>query len=298
VCSADHERKAGSGRLDPAASIRNLSTGWLIPEESPQISTKTGARCGQVPDFSTGDGDFYTACSKRPAAGLGRLGPMEPAFSQAFIRQAVQEADRLAAEAAQLRQEAARHEHEARRKGGMALTLEQRVRELRSVLDAESPPEEPGPQELRGHEVRDTAVEVLMRHRGNRTPIHYRQWYELVEREGFRVAGRKPLATFLTQIRRSPVVDAVPDRPGFYVVDPESAAAEAVATVRTAEATLGEAYSKGRQEDAERARRSLARAERTLLDVARWQDYRPASRPLALVAGGPASPSGEFIPTT
>jgi hypothetical protein len=215
---------------------------------------------------------------------------MAATFSDAFVQQALQEADRLAAEAAQLRQEAARYEHEARQKSGMALRLEQRVRELRSVVNGESPRQEPGRPELRGQQVRDTAVEVLMRHRGSRIPTHYRQWYELVEREGHRVAGQKPLATFLTQIRRSPVVAPVPDQPGFYVVDPEAAATEAVAQVRAAEAKLATASERGQRRDAERARRSLVRAERTLMDVARWQDYRPASRPLVLVAGRQAPP--------
>jgi hypothetical protein len=211
------------------------------------------------------------------------------AFSEDFRRQADQEADRLAKEAARLRQQAAAHEQQAREVGARALALEQRVRELRAVVHADPPRKESGrPNALRGQQVRDRAVEVLLRRRGPRTPIHYRQWFELVEREGFRVAGQKPLATFLTQVRRSPVVAAVPDRAGFYVVDPEEAATEAVARVRAAEGELVEAGERGPDVEIERARRALTKAERTLMEVARWQDYRPASPSLALVAGGQA----------
>lgn len=208
------------------------------------------------------------------------------------MRQALQEADRLAAEAARLRQDAARHEHEARRMSGAALRLEQRVRELRSVLDSEPRSVEVSrtPEELRGQKVRDTAIEVLLRHRGPMKPIHYRQWHELLEHEGHRVAGQNPLATFLTQIRRSPVVEPVPDRSGFYLVDPERAATKAVTEVRAAEAKLAELVHRGTPAtEVELARRTLARAERTLLEVARWQTQRPTARPLALIAGGSGS---------
>jgi hypothetical protein len=212
---------------------------------------------------------------------------MEPAFSEDFVRQALREADRLAAEAAQLRQEAARHEDAARRMSGEALTLEQRVRELRSVVGSDSTPEQPNRTELRGQEVRDKAVEVLLRHRGPMTPIHYRQWHELLQRQGHRIAGQNSLAIFLTQIRRSPLVRSVPDRTGHYMVDPEGAAAEAVAAVRQAEAKVSELVGMDASaREVERARRLVAKAERSLLEVARWQAHPSPGRPFAVIAGG------------
>jgi hypothetical protein len=36
--------------------------------------------------------------------------------------------------------------------------------------------------------------------------LHYRDWYEALRAAGFTVAGKDPLAVFLTQISRSPVI--------------------------------------------------------------------------------------------
>jgi hypothetical protein len=212
---------------------------------------------------------------------------MEPAFSEDFVKQALREADRLAGEAARLRQEAARHEDAARRMAGEALTLEQRVRELRSVVGSEPIQPQRKRAELRGHEVRDKAVELLLRHRGPMTPIHYRQWHELLQRQGYGIAGQNSLATFLTQIRRSPLVRPVPDQTGHYMVDPERAAGDAVADVRQAEAKVTELIQMDASaREVERARRLVAKAERSLLEVARWQSHPSPGRPFAVIAGG------------
>jgi hypothetical protein len=218
---------------------------------------------------------------------FGQTPAMEPAFSDDFMRQALGEADRLATEAARLRQEAARHEDAARRASSEALIVEQQVRELRSMVGPEAPRQQPARTELRGQQVRDKAVEVLLRHRGPMTPIHYRQWHELLQRQGHRVAGQDSLATFLTQVRRSPLVRPVPDRSGHYLVDPEGAATEAVAAVRQAEAKVAELIAMGASaREVERGRRLLAKAERSLLEVARWQSHPVPARPFAVIAGG------------
>src|SRR5262249_51776741 len=57
---------------------------------------------------------------------------------------------------------------------------------------------------LRGPEIRAVAVRVLLERGGE--AMHYRDWYELVEERGLAVAGRAPLAVFLTQLGRSPAV--------------------------------------------------------------------------------------------
>lgn len=70
--------------------------------------------------------------------------------------------------------------------------------------------------ELRGKRLRDIAVELLRQKRGAGTIVHYREWYELLLDAGIRVAGRDPLATFLTQIARAPGVESVRPRSGLY----------------------------------------------------------------------------------
>jgi hypothetical protein len=59
---------------------------------------------------------------------------------------------------------------------------------------------------LRGARIREAAVRLLAGLPEADGPVHYRTWFELVTRHGFMPAGKDPLATFLTQIGRSPVV--------------------------------------------------------------------------------------------
>ncbi|MGD0454702.1 MAG: hypothetical protein ABSB69_13995 [Solirubrobacteraceae bacterium] len=70
---------------------------------------------------------------------------------------------------------------------------------------------------LRGPEIRETAVAVLC---GTREAgaIHYRAWYEMIVAAGYDVAGKDPLAVFLTQISRSPVVKRS-TQAGVYTLD-------------------------------------------------------------------------------
>lgn len=96
------------------------------------------------------------------------------------------------------------------------------VRERESLLDRLTGPEAPSappvvasrasaasnePRELlRGPSIRRKAVEVLLRQPERPEALHYREWFELVGQAGFEVAGKDPLAVFLTQLSRSPVV--------------------------------------------------------------------------------------------
>jgi len=73
---------------------------------------------------------------------------------------------------------------------------------------------------LRGPTIRETAVRVLTV-RGSVEAIHYREWFELLDAAGYRVAGKDPLAVFLTQISRSPVVRKG-TQAGVYELDLES----------------------------------------------------------------------------
>ena len=63
---------------------------------------------------------------------------------------------------------------------------------------------QPGHQ-LRGPAIRETAVRLLAEHHET-DAMHYRDWFGLLMAAGYQVAGKDPLAVFLTQISRSPAV--------------------------------------------------------------------------------------------
>jgi len=71
-------------------------------------------------------------------------------------------------------------------------------------------------EELRGQRLRDVAIQILKRHKGEAVAVHYREWYELVVHEGHRIAGKDPIATFLTQVSRADEVESVGRRSGLY----------------------------------------------------------------------------------
>jgi hypothetical protein len=78
----------------------------------------------------------------------------------------------------------------------------------------------PSDETLSGNRLRDVAIQVLKRHRsrgaGEAEAMHYREWYELVVHDGHRVAGKDPVATFLTQVSRAPEIERVGHRSGLY----------------------------------------------------------------------------------
>jgi phage shock protein A len=75
---------------------------------------------------------------------------------------------------------------------------------------------------LRGPAIRKTAVEVLLALPERQQAMHYRDWYEAVRAAGYAVAGKDPLAVFLTQITRSPVTRKS-TQPGVYELDTTAA---------------------------------------------------------------------------
>jgi hypothetical protein len=86
-----------------------------------------------------------------------------------------------------------------------------------SETPANSPDDDSRPV-LRGPAIREAAVGVLIAQPGPIDALHYRRWYELLLAAGFRVAGKDPLAVFLTQLSRSPLVRKT-SAPGVYEVD-------------------------------------------------------------------------------
>jgi hypothetical protein len=71
-------------------------------------------------------------------------------------------------------------------------------------------------EELRGERLREVALDVLRELSASGDPVHYRTWFDALLESGFRVSGRDPLATFLTQITRIDEVASVGRRSGLY----------------------------------------------------------------------------------
>lgn len=71
-------------------------------------------------------------------------------------------------------------------------------------------------RQLRGRRFQEVAVEILRSRAADRRPVHYREWFAYLRAEGYEVAGRDPLATFLTQISRADGVERVGVRRGLY----------------------------------------------------------------------------------
>ncbi|HWD73963.1 MAG TPA: hypothetical protein VG371_02410, partial [Solirubrobacteraceae bacterium] len=79
-------------------------------------------------------------------------------------------------------------------------------------------PRDPASEVLRGPAIRETAVRVVIGQPQRIEALHYRRWYDLLQEAGYAVAGKDPVAVFLTQVTRSPVVRKA-TKPGVYEVD-------------------------------------------------------------------------------
>jgi chaperonin cofactor prefoldin len=82
-----------------------------------------------------------------------------------------------------------------------------------------APPNETGAAPLRGPAIRRVAVEVLRARPDRPQAMHYRDWFEALRAAGYAVAGKDPLAVFLTQLSRSPAVRRG-TQSGVYELDP------------------------------------------------------------------------------
>jgi hypothetical protein len=75
-----------------------------------------------------------------------------------------------------------------------------------------------GREVLRGPAIRERAVRVLVEQPELTDALHYREWFQLIVDAGYDIAGKKPLAVFLTQLNRSPAVRRS-TAPGVYELD-------------------------------------------------------------------------------
>lgn len=107
---------------------------------------------------------------------------------------------------------------------GERVEVDERIRLLDALLEHPGSGDAPNskrlpPRVLRGAELRQQATRVLAARAGPRTAVAYKDWFRWVQDAGFVVLGKRPQATFLSAIRRSPVVQSG-DEPGTYWLDP------------------------------------------------------------------------------
>jgi hypothetical protein len=213
----------------------------------------------------------FDASAPRPSARLVRAVAAECAELERHRA-------RLAIEADELRAALARIEH------GLA-----EIDERRGLLQRLAPPPAaaaaPTDQTatdrstLRGPAIRETAVKTLVQQGGE--ALHYREWFALLGTAGHEIAGKDPLAVFLTQLSRSPAVRKG-TRAGVYELD-RQAAPRLRATLDTLHHELRELTATNRGDKdlaAIRARRAqltadIGRTERALEEVTRVLGHRP-----------------------
>ena len=124
------------------------------------------------------------------------------------------------------------------------------------------------PVRLRGPRIREQAIRVLAAAEHGEAPIHYRDWYALLRAAGYVSTGQDPLATFLTQVRRSPLVRSTTTK-GVYVIDWE-VLPRARARLRTITAQLQSARAP-RDADAEAVRAAREERDATLAEIRRLE---------------------------
>lgn len=122
---------------------------------------------------------------------------------KARIADARERADRLRALAEHLDEQAS---HDDRTLGELEGALGMAAQMQIEALD----------RELGGRRLAEIAVAVLGRELQPGQAVHYRDWYALLRRAGYRVRGKAPLASFLAQINRSEHVEPVGRRTGRY----------------------------------------------------------------------------------
>jgi hypothetical protein len=168
------------------------------------------------------------------------MGASPPPLSDHFTEMAKREADQLRERMLDLRARGERWVARGEELLEQAASLEARARELDELL-GRSPQLRVDLQDgvLQGQALRVAAIRILAERRGIREPIHYREWYELLEDLGVRAGGKEPVATFLTQISRSSVVERVAPG-GIYQLNPQAAYEKARESLHNASRVLAE----------------------------------------------------------
>lgn len=140
-----------------------------------------------------------------------------PPLSEPFRKSAFRERDALIA-----RYERCRAEHEELVARAEAVALEAgryltTIRELGELLGTEDQLSITTlTAELRGERLRQVAADIVFKHFQPGTDFHYKEWFDLVVAEGYRVGGKNASATFLTQVARIEGIEKIGRRTGRY----------------------------------------------------------------------------------
>jgi hypothetical protein len=168
--------------------------------------------------------------------------------------------------------------------GGADVTPRTELRGAELAARADSNSAEPDTRPaLSGPAIREAAVRVLLAQREPLDALHYRRWYELLVEAGYRVAGKDPLAVFLTQLSRSPLVRKT-SRPGVYEVD-RQAPVRIRHRLERLQAELREVTGAAQSP----VELSAVRARRHELDLAISQQERALEEALRVLPGGDAN---------
>jgi hypothetical protein len=140
-----------------------------------------------------------------------------PQLSPAFKETAARERAALLESYQECRQRAEHHQELAAEAAREAERYAKTIRELGELLGIEDQLSITEiSDELRGERLREVAADVVWRNFHAGDVVHYKQWLECVVADGYRIGGKNPTATFLTQVARVTSVERVGRRSGLY----------------------------------------------------------------------------------
>jgi hypothetical protein len=138
-------------------------------------------------------------------------------LSPEFRASATEQRERLLEQWRAARERYEEHSRSANEAAREAEHVARAVRELGEILGVEDQLSIVElSDELRGERLREVAADILWRNFKTGDVVHYKQWLELVVRDGHRIGGKNPSATFLTQVARIDSVESAGKRSGLY----------------------------------------------------------------------------------
>jgi hypothetical protein len=154
-----------------------------------------------------------------------RLGPSSTLrrAAEAERRRLARTRDRLVARQDQLKEELARIEADLDALREREEVLAPLIGEGSENGHPTTPDGEPSSasERLKGAALRERAARRYYLVHGAGRALHYRRWFDLLLDEGVEIVGKDPLATFLTNLNRSPVV-VRGEESGTYAIDEDA----------------------------------------------------------------------------
>ena len=145
---------------------------------------------------------LVTPLPPRPSSRLLRAAAAERAELEKHRERVLRERDSLRAELERIEDTLAEVEDRRRLLDRLAPSDQTATSD---AADRQDPIHREAAPQLRGPAIRETAVRLLAENPQTEA-MHYREWFGLLMSAGYEVAGKDPLAVFLTQVSRSPAV--------------------------------------------------------------------------------------------